>query len=77
MKLQETLLCGLGPSNPASGSGHLAVHDVTTGTSLATYKQTSSFVHGTAVVESRQAQGGFIISAQADKPVLNIYHFQK
>ncbi|KAG8767311.1 Pre-rRNA-processing protein ipi3 [Ceratobasidium sp. 428] len=77
MKLQETLLCGLGPSNPTSGSGHLALHDLTTGATLATYKQTSSFVHATAVVESQQAQGGFILSAQVDKPILNVYHFQK
>ncbi|QRV88981.1 pre-rRNA-processing protein IPI3 [Ceratobasidium sp. AG-Ba] len=77
MKLQETVLCALGPSHPASGSGHLALHDLTTGTNLATYKQTSSFVHATAVVESQQSQGGFLLSAQADKPILNVYHFQK
>jgi pre-rRNA-processing protein IPI3 len=77
MKLQETLLCGLGPRNSASGSGHLALHDLKTSASLATYKQTSSSVHGTTVVESQQAQGGFIVSAQTDKPILNVYHFQK
>lgn len=77
MKLQETLLCGLGPSTSASGSGHLALHDLKTGASLATYKQTSSAVHGTAVVESQKGQGGFIFSSQTDKPILNVYHFQK
>lgn len=77
MKLQEVLLCGLGPQNPAAGSGHLALHDLKTSASLATYKQTTSTVHGTVIVESQHGQGGFIISSQADKPILNVYHFQK
>jgi pre-rRNA-processing protein IPI3 len=77
MKLQETLLCGFCPSIPTSGSGYLALHDLKTGASLATYKQSTSAVHRTAVVESQHGQGGFIISSQVDKPILNVYHFQK
>ncbi|KAB5594826.1 Pre-rRNA-processing protein IPI3 [Ceratobasidium theobromae] len=77
MKLQETLLCGLCPGTPGSGSGHLALHELKTGATLATYKQSTSGVHRTSVVESQHGQGGFIISSQVDKPILNVYHFQK
>ncbi|CAE6382236.1 unnamed protein product [Rhizoctonia solani] len=76
MKLQETLLCALGPVS-GSGTGHLALHDLKTGTSLAIYKQNTSAVHNVSVVESQNGQGGYIISSQADKPILNVYHFQK
>ncbi|CAE6428930.1 unnamed protein product [Rhizoctonia solani] len=76
MKLQETLLCGLGPLS-GSGTGHLALHDLKTGTSLATHKQSTSAVHNVAVVESQNSQGGYIFSSQVDKPILNVYHFQK
>ncbi|CEL61727.1 Pre-rRNA-processing protein IPI3 OS=Ustilago maydis (strain 521 / FGSC 9021) GN=IPI3 PE=3 SV=1 [Rhizoctonia solani AG-1 IB] len=76
MKLQETLLCALGPLS-GSNAGHLALHDLKTGTSLATYKQNTSAVHNVSVVESQSGQGGYIISSQADKPILNVYHFQK
>ncbi|KAJ1306922.1 hypothetical protein OPQ81_007905 [Rhizoctonia solani] len=76
MKLQETLLCGLGPLS-GSATGHLALHDLKTGTSLSTYKQSTSTVHSIAVVESQNGQGGYILSSQADKPILNVYHFQK
>ncbi|GAB1518168.1 Pre-rRNA-processing protein ipi3 [Rhizoctonia solani] len=76
MRLQETLLCALGPLS-GSGAGHLALHDLKTGTTLATYKQNTSAVHNVSVVESQNGQGGYIISAQTDKPILNVYHFQK
>ncbi|KAH7335164.1 WD40-repeat-containing domain protein [Rhizoctonia solani] len=76
MKLQETLFCALGPLS-GSGTGHLALHDLKTGTSLSTYKQSTSFIHNTAVVETQNGQGGYILSSQADKPILNVYHFQK
>ncbi|EUC59797.1 Pre-rRNA-processing protein ipi3, putative [Rhizoctonia solani AG-3 Rhs1AP] len=76
MKLQETLLCALGPLS-GSGAGHLALHDLKTGTTLSTYKQSTSATHNITLVESQSGQGGYILSSQTDKPILNVYHFQK
>ena len=35
-----------------------------------------SIVHGT-LVETKDGQGGFILSVQQEKPVLNVYNHQK
>ena len=74
MHLQETILC----STAAQGTtGTVTVHDLQSGTILASFKHTNAARHCTAVVESRDGQGGFILSAQPDKSILNVYHFQK
>ena len=74
MHLQETILC----STAAQGTtGTVTVHDLDTGTTLASLKHTNAAQHCTAVVESRDGQGGFVLSAQPDKSILNVYHFQK
>ncbi|KIL00758.1 hypothetical protein PAXRUDRAFT_29581 [Paxillus rubicundulus Ve08.2h10] len=82
MVLQETILCATAPQPSGSGStlgsgGAFALHDLQTGTSLASFKQTNSAPHCNAFVETKNGQGGVMLAAQSDKSVLNVYNFQK
>ncbi|KAG2353724.1 WD40-repeat-containing domain protein [Suillus spraguei] len=77
MILQEVILCATAPLASGSGSGAIVLHDIQTGTSLASFKQSSSAPHCTSFVETRDGQGGFILAAQQDKSILNVYNFQK
>jgi pre-rRNA-processing protein IPI3 len=74
MLLHETILCA---ATPTTGPGAIAIHDLQTGSTLASFKQTNAAVHGTAVVESHNGQGGILLAAQHDKSILNVYNFQK
>ncbi|CAK5273820.1 unnamed protein product [Mycena citricolor] len=74
MILQETILCGV---TPAAGPGSIAFHDLKTGSTLASFKQTTSALHSTAVVQTRDGQGGLLFAAQQDKSIMNVYNFQK
>ncbi|KZT59866.1 WD40 repeat-like protein [Calocera cornea HHB12733] len=73
---QEILLCALGPSAPG-GSGGIFLHDLQTGTQLASFKQTAASQHCTGVVPSSEGQGGVLLAAQPDKALCNVYSFQK
>ena len=53
------------------------MHDFQTGSLLASFKQTCSYTHSTAVVQTKDGRGGFVLAAQPDKSILNTYHFQK
>lgn len=77
MTLQEVVLCATVPQAAGSGSGAVVLHDIQTGTSLASFKQSNSPPHCTSFVETRDGQGGFILAAQQDKSILNVYNFQK
>ncbi|KAI0641918.1 WD40 repeat-like protein [Trametes meyenii] len=77
MHLNESTLCATAPSASGSGPGALSLHDIQTGTSLASWKQTSAGTHCTAMVQSRDGQGGFVLAAQQDKSIMNVYNFQK
>ncbi|KAH9852141.1 WD40 repeat-like protein [Lenzites betulinus] len=77
MHLNESILCATVPSASGSGPGTLSLHDIQTGTSLASWKQTSAGTHCTAAVQSRDGQGGFMLAAQQDKSIMNVYNFQK
>ncbi|KAI0675497.1 WD40 repeat-like protein [Trametes maxima] len=77
MHLNESILCATAPSASGSGPGALSLHDIQTGTSLASWKQTSANTHCTVVVQSRDGQGGFALAAQQDKSIMNVYNFQK
>ncbi|KAJ7636093.1 WD40 repeat-like protein [Mycena polygramma] len=72
--LRETILCS---ATPTAGPGAIAIHDLQTGSTLASFKQTNAAPHGTAVVPSQDGQGGFLLAAQHDKSILNAYNFQK
>ncbi|PCH44265.1 WD40 repeat-like protein [Wolfiporia cocos MD-104 SS10] len=76
MQPHECILCATAPST-STGLGSIALHDVQTGTSLASFKQTSAGAHCTSVVQSRDGQGGFMLAAQPDRSILNVYNFQK
>jgi pre-rRNA-processing protein IPI3 len=76
MQLQEVVLCTTSPSS-SSGPGVIALHDMQTGTSLASFKQTSAAAHCFSHVESRSGQGGIMLSVQSDKAMLNVFSFQK
>ncbi|PPQ62868.1 hypothetical protein CVT24_006266 [Panaeolus cyanescens] len=77
MLVQESIICATAPTTSASSPGLLALHDIQTGQALASFKQSSSAHHSVAISESTNAQGGFILAAQADKSLLNVYNFQK
>ena len=77
MTLQETILCAASPSSPNVGSGLIAIHDIQTGATLASFKQCNAGSHCVAVFESRHLQGGFILASQPDKSIMNVYDFQK
>jgi pre-rRNA-processing protein IPI3 len=77
MKLQETILCATSPSSSAAGSGIIAIHDIQTGATLASFKQSSAGSHCVAAFESGSLQGGFILASQPDKSIMNVYDFQK
>ncbi|KAK0238850.1 WD40 repeat-like protein [Armillaria nabsnona] len=75
MHLHETIFCAT--ASTSNGPGTVAIHDIQTGTSLASFKQTNAGAHCTAFVESGDSQGGFVLAAQPDKSLLNVYNFQK
>ncbi|KAI0923858.1 hypothetical protein AcV5_009285 [Taiwanofungus camphoratus] len=77
MQLHECILCATAATPSSSGPGAISLHDIQTGSSLASFKQTSASTHCTAVVQSRNGQGGFMLAAQPDKSILNVYNFQK
>lgn len=81
MRLQEVVLCSTAPSTSTSGAGVIALHDIFTGSALASFKQTSPSVNCTAVVNTAVmdgiSQGGFVLTSQTDKSILNVYNFQK
>jgi hypothetical protein len=77
MQFLETILCGTAPQTAGSGPGVIAIHDIQTGSPLANFKQTNAGIHSTAFVETRDGQGGFLLAAQLDKSILNVYNFQK
>lgn len=76
MDLREVILCSVGVS-AENAAGSVTFHDYQSGTSLASFKQTSPEVHCTAAMPSRDGQGGFLLTAQPDKSVMNVYTFQK
>jgi pre-rRNA-processing protein IPI3 len=71
--MQETIVC----ATAGAGPGAISVHDIQTTSTLASFKQSTAGLHCTAVVESRNGQGGFVLAAQSDKSILNVYSFQK
>ncbi|THU91527.1 WD40 repeat-like protein [Dendrothele bispora CBS 962.96] len=76
MRLQESIFCATASSS-GSGSGAVSIHDIVTGSSLASFKQTNAGPRCTAYLESKNAQGGFFLAAQPDKSLLHVYNFQK
>lgn len=77
MNLQEVILCASVQVSPASGSASISLHDIQTGAVISSFKQSNAKPHCTAVVESQNSQGGFVFSTQPDKPILNVYNYQK
>lgn len=76
MLLQEVVLCATAPST-STGSGLIALHDIQTGTSLASFKQTTAGAHCVSHLETKNGLGGIIMTAQSDKAILNVFSFQK
>ena len=66
-------------SAPISGrqSAAVLVHDISTRTPLASFKQSTAAKHCTALVGSTAGQGGLILAVQPDRALLNVYSFQK
>lgn len=77
MHLDETIICATAPETSSAGAGSVAIHDIHTGSALASFKQSNAPVYGTTFVESGNGQGGFVLCAQYDKAILNVYNFQK
>ena len=77
MLLRETVLCATAPTTSAGGPGLISVHDIQTGATLASFKQTNAGPHSVAVLESKNSQGGIMLASQPEKAILNVYNFQK
>ena len=77
MPLQEVIVCATAPSSSSAGPGAISLHDIRTSTNLASFKQSNAAVHCTAIVETSNAQGGFMLASQHEKSILNVYSFQK
>lgn len=77
MLLQETILCATAPTPSVAGPGLIAIHDIQTGATLASFKQTNAGPHSVAVLQSKNTQGGYILASQPEKSILNVYNFQK
>ena len=77
MRLQELILCTTVPNSSESKAGYVVFHDIQNAANLVSFKQTNAGNHCTAVFESTNRQGGFILAAQSDKSILNVYNFQK
>lgn len=75
--LTEVLVSAAGPSSAGQGSGTVTIHDLNTGSSLLTLKQNFSAPHASVATETRDGQGGLILSAQIDKGLMNVYSYQK
>lgn len=75
--LTEIIVTAAGPSSAGQGSGTVTLYDLNTGGSLLTLKQTFSAPHATVATETRDGQGGLILSAQIDKGLMNVYSYQK
>lgn len=76
MPIQESIFCCLAPAEN-TGSGLVALHDIQTGASLASFKPTNSAAHSVSYVETRPGLGGVILAAQSDKSIINVFSFQK
>ncbi|KAL0953524.1 hypothetical protein HGRIS_004745 [Hohenbuehelia grisea] len=77
MLLQEVIFAATSAPSSSSGPGAINIHDVQTGSSFGSFKQSNAPVHCTSFVESRNGQGGFVLAAQLDKSIINVYNFQK
>lgn len=77
MLLREIVLCATAPTTSAGGPGSIVVHDIQTGATLASFKQTNAGPHSVAVLESKNSQGGIMLASQPEKAILNVYNFQK
>ena len=75
--MQEQVI--VSASAPISGSqfGSVLFHDISAGTPLASFKLSTAAKHSTAIVSSTGSEGGLIFAVQSDKPLLNVYSFQK
>lgn len=77
MHFQEVILCSTGSSSQNTGQGAITLHDFQTGSLLASFKQANADVHSTAVFQTGNGEGGYILCAQSDKSIMNVYYFQK
>ncbi|RXW12812.1 hypothetical protein EST38_g13043 [Candolleomyces aberdarensis] len=77
MQLQEVILCSTTSQQTNAAAGAITIHDIQTGAILASFKQTNTAPHSIAVLESKSTQGGFVLAAQVEKSILNVYNFQK
>lgn len=77
MHLHEIIFCATASPSTTSGSGTVTLHDINTGASIASFKQTNAAPHCTTFLNSGNAQGGFFFAAQPDKLLLHAYNFQK
>lgn len=75
--LQEVIVAAAGPSSAGQGSGTVNLYDLNTGSSLFTLKQTLAAKNCSVATQSKDGQGGIVLSAQSDKGLLNVYSYQK
>ena len=64
-------------SAQSTGNGSILFHDIQSGASLASFKHTNAAKNCTALIPTRESQGGLMLAVQPDKALLNVYSFQK
>lgn len=77
--LQELVITASAPasSSQPTGNGSILFHDIQSGASLASFKHTNAAKNCTALIPTREAQGGLMLAVQPDKALLQVYSFQK
>ena len=75
-RMHQVIVSASGPIS-GSHSGSLFFHDISTGTSLASFKQSTAAKNCTALIGTTPTQGGLILAVQPDKALLNVHSFQK
>jgi pre-rRNA-processing protein IPI3 len=77
--LQEVVITASAPvpGSQSTGNGSILFHDIQSGASLASFKHTNAAKNCTALIPTREAQGGLMLAVQPDKALLNVYSFQK
>jgi hypothetical protein len=74
--MQEVIITA-STSTSQQQQGSILFHDIQSGTSLASFKQSNPAKNCTSLIATRDGQGGLVLAVQPDKSLLHVYSFQK
>ncbi|KAH9975991.1 WD40 repeat-like protein [Lactifluus volemus] len=75
--MQEVIITASTSTSQQQQQGSILFHDIQSGTSLASFKQSNPAKNCTSLIATRDAQGGLVLAVQPDKSLLHVYSFQK